>query len=87
MLNVCTSVRQFISAELKGPRKLFRIRQEIFDFESDVSLKLGKTKPKISGTVPTKRHTTIPNEYGPISQCFDDVQKLSDFEIAQPSRG
>ncbi len=36
-----------------------RIRLEIFDFEADLGLKLGQTKPKISGTVPTDRHTTI----------------------------
>jgi hypothetical protein len=31
-------------AELKGPRKLLRIRQGIFDFESDLSRKLGQTQ-------------------------------------------
>ena len=36
------------SAELKGPRKLLRIRPGIFDLEPDLGLKLGQTKPKIS---------------------------------------
>ncbi len=64
------------SAELRGPRKLLRIRPGIFNFEQNVSLKLGQTKPKISGTVPTNQHTTIPNDSGPISACFDDDPKL-----------
>ena len=77
---------EYDSAELKGPRKLLRIRPGIFDFEPDLGLKLGQTKPKISGTVPTNRHTTIPNDSGPISTCFDDDPKLLNCEIAQPSR-
>ncbi len=55
------------SAELEGPSKLSRIRPEIFDFEPDLGLKLGQTKPKISGTVP---------DSGLISSCFDDDPKL-----------
>ncbi len=74
------------SAELKRPRKLLRIRPEIFDFEPEWGLKLGKIKPKISGTVTTNRHTTIPNESGPISASFDDDPKLLNCEIAQPSQ-
>ncbi len=62
-------------AELQGPENL-RIRQEITDFEPDVGLKLGQIKPKISGTVPTDRHTTVPNDSGTISACFDDDPKL-----------
>ena len=69
------------SAELKGPRKLFRIRSEIFDFELDLGLKLGQTKHKIPGTVPTDRHTTIPNDSGLISACFDDDPKLVNCEM------
>jgi hypothetical protein len=45
------------------------------------------TKPKIPGTVPTDRHTTIPNDYGPISACFDDDPNLVNCEIDQPKRG
>ncbi len=52
------------------------------DFELDLGLKLGQTKPKISGTVPTNRLTTIPNDSGPISACFDNEPKLSTCEIA-----
>ncbi len=70
------------SAELKGPRKLVRIRPDIFDFEPDWGLKLGQTKTKISGTVHTHRHTTIPNASAPISACFDDDPKLGDCDIA-----
>ncbi len=54
---------------------------EIFDFDWDLGLKLSQTKPKISGTVPTNRHTTIPNESGPISVCFDNGPKLLKCEI------
>ena len=72
------------SAELKGPRKLLRIRPGIFDFEPELGLKRSQTKPKIPGTVPTDRHTTIPNDYGTISACFDDDPKLLNCEIAQP---
>jgi hypothetical protein len=75
------------SSELKGPRTLLRMRPEIFDFGQDLGLKLGQTKPKISGTVPTNRHTTIPNDSGPILACFDDDPKLLNCEIAQPSGG
>jgi hypothetical protein len=64
------------SAELKGARTLLRIRTGIFDFEPDLGLKLGRTKPEISGTVPTNRNTTVPNESGPISASFDDDPKL-----------
>ncbi len=46
------------------------------DFEPELALKLGQTKPKISGTVPANRHTTIPNDSGPTSVCFDDDAKL-----------
>ncbi len=69
------------AARLSGPQKLLRIRPKIFDFKPHLGLKLGQAKPKISGTVPTNRHTTIP---GPISACFDDDPKLLNCEIAQP---
>ncbi len=71
------------STDLKGPRTLLRIRPEIFVFEPDLGLKLGQTQPKIPGTVPTNRHTTIPNDSGPISACFDGDPKLLNCEIAQ----
>ncbi len=73
-----------ISAELKRAGKLLRIRPGIFDFGSDSGLKLGQTKPKISGTVPTNRHTTIANDYEPISACFDHDPKPLNCELAQP---
>ncbi len=41
-------------------RQLLRIRPKIFDFEPDLGLKLGQTRPKISSTVPTDRRTTTP---------------------------
>ncbi len=72
----------FVSAQLKGPRKLLRIRPGIFDFDSDFGRKRGQTKPKIHGTVPTDRDTTTANDSGPISSCFDDP-KLLHCEIAQ----
>ncbi len=75
------------SAELEGPRKLLRIWPEIFEFEPHVGLKRSQTKPKIPGTVPPDRDTTIPNDYGPISACFDDDPKIFNCEIAQPSEG
>ncbi len=68
------------SAELEGPRKLLRIQPEIFDFEPDSDPKLGQTKPKISGTVASNRHNTIPKDYGPISACFDADPKLLNCE-------
>ncbi len=74
-----------LSAELKGPGKLVWIRPEIFDFEPDLGQKLGQTKPKIPGTIPTNRHTTIPNDSVPMSACFEDDPKLLNCEIAQPS--
>ncbi len=68
------------SAELQGPGTLLRIQPGIFDFAPDLSLKRSQTKPKISGTVPTDRHTTIPNDSGPISACFgvfvDEISTL-----------
>ncbi len=63
------------SAELKGPRTLVRIRAEVVESEPDLGLKLGQTKPKISCTIPTNGHTTIPNESGPISGSFFDDPK------------
>ncbi len=71
------NVRCPFSAELKEPGQLSRIRPEIFEFEPEFGLKLGQTKPKISGTVPTKHHTKIPNDSGPISTCFDDDPNLT----------
>ena len=82
-----SQVRAHYSAELKGPRQLLRIRPEIFDFERALGLKRGQTKPKIPGKVPTDRHTTIPDDSGPISACFDDEPKLLTCELAQPSFG
>ncbi len=84
--NVCLFVCLMgcYSAELKGPRQIVRIRPQTFDFEPESGLKLGQTKPEISGTVPTNRCTTIPNDYGPISACFDDDPKQRNCEIAQP---
>ncbi len=66
----------------KGPENFW---PGIFDFEPNLGLKLGQTKPKIFGTVPTNRHTTIPKDYAPISACFDVDPKLLNCEIAQPS--
>ncbi len=60
---------------VKGPRKALRIRPDSFDFEPDLCLKLGHTKPHIAGGVPTGRHTAMPLDYGPTSACFDDDQK------------
>jgi hypothetical protein len=73
------------STELTGPGTLLRIWPEIFDFEADLGLKLGQTRPKISATVPTNRHPRVPNDSGPISACFDDDPKPFNCEIAQPS--
>ena len=53
-----------------------QIRPEINDFDPDLDLKLGHTQPKISCTIPTSRHTTIPKDSGPISACFKDDSKL-----------
>ncbi len=75
------------SAELQGPRKLLRIRPEIFDFEPGLGLKRSQTKPKIPGTVLADRRTTVPKDSGQISACFDDDPKLINCEIAQPSLG
>ncbi len=69
------------------PQTLLRIRPEIFNSEPGLGLKLGQTKPQISGTVPTNRHTAIPNVSGPTSACFDDDPKLLNCKIAQPSSG
>ncbi len=41
-----------VSAELKGPRKLSRIRPEIFDSEPDLGLKLARTKPRYLARYP-----------------------------------
>ena len=53
-------------------------------FEPDLGLAPNQTKPNIPGTVPTNWHTTIPNDSGPVSACFDDDPKLLNCEIAQP---
>ncbi len=72
------------SAELKRPRKLVRIRTGIFDFDPDLGLKRRQTKPKIHGTVPTDRHTTVASDSGPISTCLYDDPTLLNCQIAQP---
>ncbi len=72
------------SAELSGPPKTLRIRPGICDFEPDLGLKLGQTKAKISGAVPTNRHISIPSDSVAISACFDGDPKLLNCEIAQP---
>ena len=50
-------------------------------YEPASGLKLGQPKPKLSGTVPTNRRTSIPNDSGPMSVCFDDDPKCSNCEI------
>ncbi len=35
-----------------------------------------ETKPKTPGAVPTNRHKPIPNDFGPVSGCFDHDPKL-----------
>ncbi len=75
------------SAELKGPRKCFRIQPEIFDFDPDLGLRRGKTKPKYPARYPqtgTQRSRTMLCAV-PISACFGDAPKLSNCELAQPS--
>ncbi len=77
--------REDNSAKVKAPGHLSRIRPEIFDFEPEFRLEQSQTKPKIPDTVPTNRRATIPNDYEPISACFDDDPKLFNCEIAQSS--
>ncbi len=69
------------SAALQGPGKLSKIWPGIFDFEPDLSLMRGQTKPKVLGMVPTDRHTQIPSNSGTISVCFDDDPTLLSCEI------
>ncbi len=64
------------AAKLKGPRTLFKDPTEILHFAPDFGLKLGQTNPKISGTVPTHRRTTISNDSEPISACLEDDRKF-----------
>ncbi len=61
-----SAFRQPLGSAKRAP-KLFRIRPEIFDVDPDLGLKLGQTKPEISGALPTNRHTAIPNDSGPSS--------------------
>ncbi len=63
------------TAELKCPRQLLRTRPGIFDFEPHLGLKLCQTKPILAGTVPANRRTTMLNDSGPMSSCFDDDPK------------
>jgi hypothetical protein len=79
------SINNLFSAVLKRPGKLLRIRPEVFDFEPELGRKRSQTKPEMPSTVPTDRHTTIPNDSGSISVCFDDHPKLLNCEIARPS--
>ncbi len=69
---------------MKRAPETYKDPAAVFDVEPDLGLKLGQTKPKISGTVPTKRHTTIPNDSGPMSACFDEDPKQINCEKAQP---
>ncbi len=82
-MNMRARLMEEDSAELEGLRKLLRIRPAVFDFEQDLGLKRSQTKPKIPGTVPTDQRTTIPNDSGLISACFDDDPKLLNCEIAE----
>ncbi len=70
-------------AELRGPREFVKEEAENLRFRTGF-MHLGLT---VSGTVPTNRRTTIPNDSGPISWCFDDDPKLFNCEIAQPRQG
>ncbi len=67
------------------PQKLLRFRPGIFDFDPDVALKLGHTKPKISGSVPTKRRSQRSRTILGRFRCFNDDPKLLNCEIPQPS--
>ncbi len=72
------------SAELTGPGTFSRDPAGNLRFELHLGLKLGQTMPETSGTVPTNRHTTIPNDSRQISACFDDDPTFLKCEIAQP---
>ncbi len=50
-----------------------------FDVEPELGLKLGQTNPKIPGTVPTDRHTRIPNDSGPMSGPAALLHDIMDF--------
>ncbi len=63
------------------------IRAEFFDFDPVLGLQRSQTKPKVPGTVPTDRNTTIPCESGPTSVGFDNDPELLNCEIAQPNEG
>ncbi len=68
--------RELYSAELKGPRQLFRAPPEIFDFEPHLGLKLGQTKPKISGTVPTTWDERFWADFGVFRRRRSETFKL-----------
>ncbi len=70
-----------ISAELKGPRQLSRIRLEIVDLGPRTAPKPDEAKPKMPGAVPTNRRKAIPIDFGPVSGCFDHDPKLLNCEI------
>ncbi len=66
----------YISAELKWPRKLVRIRPGSFDFEPDSSQ--SRANQALNNRHGTHRpHRSTPNDSGPISACFDDDPKVS----------
>ncbi len=73
-------------AKGRAPNAL-RIRPEIFDLEPDFGLKRNQTKPEISGTVSTNRHTTIPNDAGRLRHVSTTIRNFWNCELAQPRQG
>ncbi len=77
----CPPLVPFMSAELKGPRKLLRIRPGIVDVRPKWPPTPDKAKPKMPGAVPTNRNKPMPIDVGPVSVFRPRSKSLSNCEI------
>jgi hypothetical protein len=64
------------SAELKGARKTFKDPAGNLRFRAGIGPERKQSQAQNTRQVPRNRHTTIPNDSGPASACFDDDPKL-----------
>ncbi len=74
------------SAEQRAPQT-FKDPAGNLRFRAGFGSKAGPNEAQTIRQVPTNWHTTIPNDSGTISACFDEVPKLLNCEIAQPRFG
>ncbi len=77
----------FLSDDLKVPRTIFKDPAGNIKYRAGFGHEAVPNQAQHIRHGTTNRHTTILNDSGSISACFDDDPKLLNCEVAQPSSG